>query len=91
MPVRTCAACRTRRSQVVLVRVVRKPDGEVCLDTGRHRTAGRGAYLCADLHCIDLAEKRHALQRSFHGERIPVDIYDVIRHAVVNHDGMRHE
>jgi predicted RNA-binding protein YlxR (DUF448 family) len=51
------------RPQRELVRVVRTPDGSVMLDvTGR--AAGRGAYLCPDPACWQLAARRASLERS---------------------------
>jgi predicted RNA-binding protein YlxR (DUF448 family) len=42
------------------VRVVRRPDGTVSID-GTGREPGRGAYLCRDAACFDLAGRRRAL------------------------------
>jgi predicted RNA-binding protein YlxR (DUF448 family) len=72
-PVRTCVACRHEAGKSDLVRVVRRPDGSVELDkTGR--TAGRGAYVHADPACVDLARKRHALDRAL-GASIPSQLW----------------
>jgi predicted RNA-binding protein YlxR (DUF448 family) len=61
-------ACRTPRDKRELIRVVRAPDGTVELDpTGRG--AGRGAYLCRDAACWDLAARRRALE---HALKAPV-------------------
>ena len=50
-PVRTCVACRARRAQADLLRVVRGtdggPDGEIVLDPKR-LLPGRGWYVCSD-------------------------------------------
>ncbi|MFN8631858.1 MAG: YlxR family protein [Chloroflexota bacterium] len=55
-----CVACRTPRPKRELIRVVRRPDGTVGVDaTGRQ--PGRGAYLCQDAACFDLAGRRRAL------------------------------
>jgi predicted RNA-binding protein YlxR (DUF448 family) len=62
-PQRTCVACRTERQKRDLVRVVRAPDGTVAIDT-TGRAAGRGAYLCADGSCWQLALKKGSLQRA---------------------------
>ena len=56
-------ACRTARGKRELVRIVRSPDGEVAIDpTGRR--PGRGAYLCRDAACWDLAARRRALEHA---------------------------
>jgi predicted RNA-binding protein YlxR (DUF448 family) len=62
-PTRTCVACRTARQKREFVRVVRAPDGSVDFDpTGRAN--GRGAYLCADGSCWQVALKKSALERA---------------------------
>ena len=49
-PQRTCIACQRTDSKRQLVRLVRRPDGEILVDpTGK--LAGRGAYLCASRAC----------------------------------------
>jgi len=71
-PVRTCVACRTERPKAALLRLVRRPDGDVTIDpTGR--MPGRGAYLCADAACLRLALRRSALERAL-GVRLPPEL-----------------
>lgn len=49
-PQRTCIACQRTDSKRQLVRLVRRPDGEILVDpTGK--LAGRGAYLCTNRSC----------------------------------------
>lgn len=43
--------------------MVRAPDGGVSIDPGG-RLPGRGAYLCRDAACWDLAGRRRALERA---------------------------
>lgn len=60
VPVRTCTACRTSSDKRQFVRVVRTPDGHVEIDaTGKAN--GRGAYLCANPDCFEVARKRRRL------------------------------
>jgi len=50
IPLRTCVACRAVRAKRELVRIVRTPEGHICVDsTGR--MSGRGAYLCRNRRC----------------------------------------
>ena len=73
---RSCVACRTARPKRELVRVVRHPDGTVAIDsTGRQ--PGRGAYLCRDAGCFDLAGRRRALAHAL-ATQIPADIETLI-------------
>jgi hypothetical protein len=54
------------------VRVVRSPQGAVAIDaTGR--MPGRGAYLCRDAACWDLAGRRRALEHALKAA-IPEDL-----------------
>lgn len=69
VPERTCVGCRTVRPKRELIRVVRRPDGEVTIDTGG-KVPGRGAYLCPDEACFEQAVKRKALERAL---QIPID------------------
>ena len=65
-PERTCVGCRHRGLRSDLVRVV------VVISAGRsraevdvaRRAPGRGAWLHADLHCLELAERRRAFARA---------------------------
>jgi len=48
-----------------LIRIVRTPDGQVELDfTGRR--AGRGAYICPKMACLDEAAKSKRLEHALH-------------------------
>lgn len=67
-PERTCVGCRTVRPKMEMVRVVRRPDGTVDIDTGG-KMPGRGAYVCPDAKCLDEAVKRKALDRAL---QVPV-------------------
>lgn len=65
LPQRTCVGCRLKKDKKELVRIVRTPDGEICLDASG-KMNGRGAYLCPKEECIALALKKGALAKSLH-------------------------
>ncbi len=67
-PMRTCIACRTRRSATELVRLRRRPDGVVVPDVARARS-GRSAWLCPSRACISRAVQRRALVHALGGPR----------------------
>lgn len=74
IPLRKCSGCGEMKPKKELIRVVRSPEGEIALDlTGR--MAGRGAYICPSLPCLQAARKAHRLERSF-GCAIPSEVYD---------------
>jgi len=61
-PERTCVVCRGRGPKRDLMRVVRKPDGQVMVDaTGR--APGRGAYVHRREGCLG-PKAAHALARA---------------------------
>ena len=76
-PNRQCIGCRESREKKDLIRVVRTPEGEFCIDrTGRRN--GRGAYLCDDLECLKKARKTNGLSRAFRinvSEEVYEDLY----------------
>lgn len=77
---RKCVASQEMFPKKSLIRVVRTPENEVMLDpTGKK--SGRGAYLCADLAYIDLAEKKKALDRALK-TKVDADIYRQLRDYV---------
>ena len=63
IPMRECVACRGHFEKKQLIRVVRKPDGEVEVDT-RGKVSGRGVYLCKNEKCLEKAIKSNALSRA---------------------------
>lgn len=71
MPVRTCVGCRERLEQAELVRIRATPNG---LALGRG--PGRGAYVCPDQACLEVALARRAIARAL---RIAADADDLAR------------
>lgn len=64
VPVRMCSGCAEHFPKKELVRIVRNSEGEVFVDlTGKK--AGRGAYICKNINCLNRAKKIKKLERSF--------------------------
>ncbi|HSR26657.1 MAG TPA: YlxR family protein [Candidatus Eisenbacteria bacterium] len=79
-PVRTCVGCREEAGKRGLIRLVRGPDGAVRADpTGRSH--GRGAYLHPDPACLEVARRRHALERALRAE-VPDGLWEELTAAV---------
>lgn len=75
-PLRKCIACQEMRPKTDLIRVVKLPDGVVAVDeTGK--MDGRGAYICKNKTCIELARKNSSLNRSLKA-RLKEDIWEEI-------------
>ena len=73
IPQRQCMGCRERKPKRDMIRIVRTPEGVVCLDFGG-KMNGRGAYICPDPECLKKAIRSKALERSLEVE-IPEDVY----------------
>ncbi len=65
-PVRTCLGCRLKRGQREMIRIVRRPDSELCFDL-EGRLPGRGTYVCPSPSCLR-ALRRSSLARELNGE-----------------------
>ena len=72
IPMRMCTGCREMKPKKELIRIVKTPEGEIKLDTGR--VNGRGAYLCRDPECLKKAKKSGALARAFEAT-VPNEIF----------------
>lgn len=76
-PIRTCIGCGETSDKRAIVRFVRTPDGYVELDaTGKAK--GRGAYMCEQLDCYELAYKRRKLASALR-VALNEDDYDRLR------------
>lgn len=61
VPMRKCLGCMQSFPKKDLIRVVRTPENEVCVDlTGKK--SGRGAYLCKSKACLKKAVKARRIQ-----------------------------
>jgi uncharacterized protein len=61
-PTRTCLGCRRRRPKREMVRLVRRTDGQV---DAERAAPGRGAYVCAEMECLERALKPGRLAHAF--------------------------
>ena len=62
IPKRMCVSCREMKEKEELFRVVFS-DGALIDESGKMQ--GRGAYVCKNLSCINLAEKKRGFERAF--------------------------
>lgn len=74
IPLRKCTGCQEMKNKKELIRIVHNEAGEFLLDaTGKK--AGRGAYICPNLECLEKAKKSKGLERSFK-EAVPKEVYE---------------
>ena len=80
IPLRTCVVTREKVPKKDLLRIVRTPEGNVCVDdTGRKN--GRGVYITKSIDVLEKAKKQGSLQRSLEVE-IPDTIYEEIKNII---------
>ncbi len=85
VPMRQCIGCQEMKSKKEMIRVIRTPEGEICIDaTGRRN--GRGAYVCRDLACLKKAAKNHGIERSLKMQ-IPEDVFLRLEEEMSDIDG----
>ncbi len=63
VPMRTCCGCRVSFPKKALIRIVRKPEGDVQIDCSG-KMNGRGAYLCKNVECLKKARKSGSISRA---------------------------
>lgn len=74
VPLRKCVGCQEMRPKRELIRIVHTPEDTLLVDpTGKKN--GRGAYLCQQLSCFKMAQKRKSLERALKMS-IPVELYE---------------
>ena len=73
IPMRQCVGCGEMKTKKEMMRVLKTPEGPICLDTTGKKN-GRGAYLCKDVECFRRAVKSKGLERSLKVS-IPQEIY----------------
>lgn len=81
VPLRQCVGCGERKGKKELLRIVRpdeKSAGQgISFDfTGKKN--GRGAYICNNAACLELARKKKSLERSLKAE-IDQSVYEALK------------
>lgn len=77
IPIRTCIGCQCKKSKREMIRIIRTPDGKIEIDrTGKK--SGRGAYLCDNIDCLNIAFKKNNLNKSLKQD-IPLQTLDELR------------
>ncbi|HHX57723.1 MAG TPA: YlxR family protein [Clostridiales bacterium] len=64
IPMRMCCGCNEMKSKREMIRVVKSSEGEISLDF-LGKKAGRGAYICKNIECLNKARKTRRFERAF--------------------------
>lgn len=71
-----CVGCQEMKPKKELIRIVRTPEGSIEIDpTGKR--AGRGAYICPQVACLEKAVKGKRLERAFQQSVAPEIVADL--------------
>ncbi len=82
IPMRMCVGCQEMKPKKELIRIVRTPELTVELDrTGKKN--GRGAYICPQKECLELAMKAKRLSKALKHDINP-EVYDALRQEIEN-------
>ncbi|MDO5516202.1 MAG: YlxR family protein [Clostridium sp.] len=82
IPLRMCTGCMEMKPKKELIRIVKTPEGEICVDlTGKK--SGRGAYVCRNIECFEKAYKAKRLSRNLETQ-ISDEIYDKLKEEISN-------
>ena len=78
---RMCTGCSSKKDKRELVRIVKDKEGNISLDkTGK--MAGRGAYLCNNVECLDKEIKTKRLEKALES-KISNEVYESIRGVMI--------
>ena len=79
-PLRRCIACNNQKEKQELLRIIRNPQKELEIDlTGKKN--GRGAYICKNEECLNLAKKTKRLERALE-VYVKEEFYEEIRGVI---------
>ncbi len=79
---RMCMGCNTKKDKRELIRIVINKEGDISLDkTGK--LAGRGAYICDNIDCLEKVIKSKRLERVFN-TKIDEEIYKNLRGVIID-------
>ncbi|MDF2593998.1 MAG: YlxR family protein [Clostridia bacterium] len=85
IPLRKCTGCNEMKNKKEMIRIVRSNEGQFSLDF-HGKKPGRGAYVCKNIECLNLAEKNKGLERSFKTV-VDKEIYSELRKEFKTYDG----
>lgn len=84
IPARKCTGCQEMKNKREMLRVLRTPEGEILLDSSGRKN-GRGAYICRNRDCLEMAMKNKGLERSLK-VKIPEETYESLKKEIESID-----
>lgn len=82
LPQRTCIGCNSKKNKNELIRIVKNKERNISIDkTGK--AAGRGAYICDNIECLERAIKTKKIDKAFE-MKINNEIYESLRGVMID-------
>jgi len=85
IPQRTCIVCRTQKNKNELLRIVKIKENIIKVDE-IGKQAGRGAYICYDIQCLEKAQKSKRLEKALE-IKIEDEIYEQMKKIIEKKNG----
>lgn len=79
VPLRMCLSCRNMKPKNELIRIVKNDDGFHIDEKGKIN--GRGAYICKNQECVDIALKKKVLNKNF-GCNVDIEFYNLLKERI---------
>lgn len=80
VPLRKCIGCGESKTKKELIRIVKNKENEINVDlTGKIN--GRGAYICRDTNCFELAQKSNKISKSLEF-KVSDEIYEKLKSVI---------
>lgn len=77
---RTCVGCNKKKNKYDLLKITKNKEKSIKVDIN-YKMQGRGAYICKDLNCLEMAIKKKKLERSF-CIKIEPELYQTIKDVI---------
>lgn len=78
---RKCIGCNDSKDKLQLIKIVKNKNGNIEVDeTGKKE--GRGAYICNDAKCLEIAIKKKSLNKVFKMQ-IDEKIYEDLKNIII--------
>lgn len=77
---RSCIGCNTKKNKEEFIRISKNKNGIIEIDDN-NKNQGRGAYICKNINCLEMAIKKRKLEKSF-SSKIEENLYEKIRGVI---------
>lgn len=77
---RSCIGCNEKKNKQELIRISKNKNGNIEIDEYKN-LQGRGAYICKNIDCLEIAIKKRKLERSF-SSKIENNVYEKLRGVI---------